>query len=164
MKLSGFCLTGLIIVDVNIVLHWRPPVIAAETQAEAQVWVQSFRPLPRSADNSDSNEGVISAFYSCNARPPTLVFDVATCFHLIQNIMSTYRQYGKGKTPITDATTLGAQSDEEQLIDQLLFGLNKMKDYFVQCKENQSITTKARFKVDSFKDDFPNIYDQFSNS
>ncbi|MCD7449036.1 hypothetical protein HAX54_048473 [Datura stramonium] len=41
-------------------------------------------------------------------------------------IMSTSQQCGKGKTPITDATTLGAESNKETLIDQLLFGINKM--------------------------------------
>ncbi|MCD7466151.1 hypothetical protein HAX54_002575 [Datura stramonium] len=45
------------------------------------------------------------------------------------SIMSILKR-GKRKTPITDATALGAESE-------------------------------ARFEVDSFKDDFPNIYNQF---
>ncbi|MCE0480858.1 hypothetical protein HAX54_038022 [Datura stramonium] len=31
----------------------------------------------------------------------------------------------------------------------------------VECKEHRSITAEARFEVDSFKDGFPDIYDQF---
>ncbi|MCE0481204.1 hypothetical protein HAX54_038762 [Datura stramonium] len=80
---------------------------------------------------------------------------------LRHSIMSTPLQGGKGKTPITNATTPGVESDEEKQIDQLLFGINKMKNYYVQFKENQSITVECRFEVDSFKDDFSNIYDQF---
>ncbi|MCE3051591.1 hypothetical protein HAX54_050289, partial [Datura stramonium] len=75
--------------------------------------------------------------------------------------MSTSRQCDKGKTPITDSTTPVAESGEETRIDQLHFGLNKMKNYYVQCKEHRSITTEARFEVNSFKDDFSDIYDQF---
>ncbi|MCE3049852.1 hypothetical protein HAX54_045933 [Datura stramonium] len=79
-------------------------------------------------------------------------------FHLI---MSTSRQRGKGKEPISVATTQGAKSDEEKQIDQLSFGLNMMKNYYVQFKEKKSINAEARFDVDSFKDDFPDIYYQF---
>ncbi|MCD7465207.1 hypothetical protein HAX54_000788 [Datura stramonium] len=54
------------------------------------------------------------------------------CFTGCDSIMSTSRQRGKGKTPITGTTTLGVESDVEKRIDQLFFGLNKMKNYYVQ--------------------------------
>ncbi|MCE0482242.1 hypothetical protein HAX54_040823, partial [Datura stramonium] len=64
-----------------------------------------------------------------------------------EGIMSTSQQCGKGKTLIMDATTLGAKLEGEPLIDQPRFGLNKMKNYYVQCKEHQSITAESRFEV-----------------
>ncbi|MCD7451492.1 hypothetical protein HAX54_012275 [Datura stramonium] len=45
------------------------------------------------------------------------------------------RQRGKGKAPTTNATAQGVESDEGSWIDQLRFGLNKMKNYYVQFKE-----------------------------
>ncbi|MCD9645775.1 hypothetical protein HAX54_034975, partial [Datura stramonium] len=36
-----------------------------------------------------------------------------------------------------------------------------MKNYYVQFKEKRSINAEARFEVDSFTDDFLDIYDQF---
>ncbi|MCD9642563.1 hypothetical protein HAX54_029436, partial [Datura stramonium] len=72
--------------------------------------------------------------------------------------MSTSRECCKGKTPITDATTLGADSDEETQIGQVHFWINKMNNYYVKCKEHRSITVEARFEVDSFKEDFSDIY------
>ncbi|MCD9559357.1 hypothetical protein HAX54_017260, partial [Datura stramonium] len=53
------------------------------------------------------------------------------------------------------------ESNKETWMVQLRFGLNKMKSHYVQCKERWSIMTEARFEVDFFKDDFPDIYDQF---
>ncbi|MCE3214980.1 hypothetical protein HAX54_000471 [Datura stramonium] len=80
---------------------------------------------------------------------------------LKHSIMSTSRQCSKGKTPITDATVPGAESDEEMRITQLLYGLNKINNYYVKCKEHRSITAEAQFESDSCKEDFPDIYDQF---
>ncbi|MCE3216356.1 hypothetical protein HAX54_006245, partial [Datura stramonium] len=54
---------------------------------------------------------------------------------------------------------LGAETDKAKRIDQLCFGLNKMKNYYVHLKEKWSINAKARFKVDSFKDESSDIYD-----
>ncbi|MCE3052334.1 hypothetical protein HAX54_052296, partial [Datura stramonium] len=66
--------------------------------------------------------------------------------------MSTFRQHGKRKAPINDVTTQGVESDEEKNISQLRIGINKMKNYYVQCKEKWSIIAEARFEVVSFKD------------
>ncbi|MCE0480856.1 hypothetical protein HAX54_038020 [Datura stramonium] len=115
------------------------PVITDEMQNEAQVRVQGFKPLP-----------------STCVSPALHGLRLARC-----HIMSTSQQRGKGKAPMTDATAQGAESDKEKRIDQLRFGLNKMKNSYVQCKEKRSITVEARFEVNSFKDNFPNIYDQF---
>ncbi|MCD9642485.1 hypothetical protein HAX54_029323, partial [Datura stramonium] len=76
-------------------------------------------------------------------------------------IISTSRQQGKGKDLMTNATSQEAEADEAKRIDQIHFGLNKRKTYYDHLKKRWSITTEARFEVDSFKDDFPNTYDRF---
>ncbi|MCE3050339.1 hypothetical protein HAX54_047005, partial [Datura stramonium] len=113
-------------------------IITGKTQDEAQ------------ADGSAATNGSIPVFCSCNAGLATYDSDIEN-FVLIQF----------WKTPLTDAIAQGAESNKEMQINQLHFGLNKMKNYYVQYKEKWSITAEARFEVDSFKDDFPDIYDQF---
>ncbi|MCE0481788.1 hypothetical protein HAX54_039833 [Datura stramonium] len=43
--------------------------------------------------------------------------------------------------------TDGAESDEDKWIDQLRFGLNKMKNYYVQFKEKRSITAEVDLRL-----------------
>ncbi|MCD7460395.1 hypothetical protein HAX54_043465 [Datura stramonium] len=43
---------------------------------------------------------------------------------------------------------------------QVRSGLERIEEYCVSLKEKQSIHAEAQFEVDSFKNAFPNIYDQ----
>ncbi|MCD9644107.1 hypothetical protein HAX54_032085, partial [Datura stramonium] len=58
--------------------------------------------------------------------------------HLV-HLLTTWKK----KKPIMDAMTPGEESEEEMRIDQLRFGINKMKNYYAQCRENRSITAEA---------------------
>ncbi|MCD9642639.1 hypothetical protein HAX54_029527 [Datura stramonium] len=78
------------------------------------------------------------------------------------NIMSTSRRNSKEKDPITNTDMQNLHSDEAQHIAQLIFGLGRMEAYYVSFKEKRSITVEAQFEVQSFKDDFRNIYNQIN--
>ncbi|MCD9644320.1 hypothetical protein HAX54_032505, partial [Datura stramonium] len=43
---------------------------------------------------------------------------------------------------------------------QVLFGLERIEEYYVAFKEKRPIHEEAQFEVDSFKNAFPDIYNQ----
>ncbi|MCD9638313.1 hypothetical protein HAX54_022199 [Datura stramonium] len=59
------------------------------------------------------------------------------------------------------ATSQEIEAEEATRIDQIHFGLDKIEAYYVSFKEKRSITIKAQFDINSLKDYFPNIYEQF---
>ncbi|MCD9643258.1 hypothetical protein HAX54_030556 [Datura stramonium] len=75
--------------------------------------------------------------------------------------MTSSRQRDKGKAPMVALKSQESEAEEAKRIDQLQFGLDKMEAYYVSFKEKRSITIEARFEIESFKDDFLDIYEQF---
>ncbi|MCE2055729.1 hypothetical protein HAX54_043283, partial [Datura stramonium] len=71
-------------------------------------------------------------------------------------------QLSKGKAPMTYIASQGLDPDEAQQIWQLHFGMDKMEAYYLSFKETLSITIEAQFEVDSFKNNFPDIYSQIN--
>ncbi|MCD7448177.1 hypothetical protein HAX54_039133 [Datura stramonium] len=74
--------------------------------------------------------------------------------------MFTSRLNSKGKAPMTNIVIQDIPFDEAQRIAQLCFGLARKGDYYVSVKEKRSIYAETQFEVESFKDDFPDIYYQ----
>ncbi|MCE0482114.1 hypothetical protein HAX54_040516 [Datura stramonium] len=79
----------------------------------------------------------------------------------MRNVGANLRNAGKGKALMPNATSHGGEADDSKRIDPLRFGINKMQTYYVYLKEKRYINAEARFKVESFKDDLQDIYDQF---
>ncbi|MCE0481531.1 hypothetical protein HAX54_039341 [Datura stramonium] len=69
-------------------------------------------------------------------------------------------QNSKGKAPMTNTTIHDLPSDEAQCIAQICFRLARMEEYYVSFKEKRSIHAETQFEVESFKNDFPDIYYQ----
>ncbi|MCE3049814.1 hypothetical protein HAX54_045841 [Datura stramonium] len=72
--------------------------------------------------------------------------------------MSSSKWNSTGKAIMTNTNMQDLTSEEAHPISQLFFGLDNMEAYYFSFKEKRSITAEAQFEVESFKDDFPNIY------
>ncbi|MCE0482454.1 hypothetical protein HAX54_041250 [Datura stramonium] len=66
----------------------------------------------------------------------------------VYNIMSISPQSHNGQASMHTNNT------------QVRFGLERMEEYYIAFKEKSSINSEAQFEVDSFKNAFPDIYDQ----
>ncbi|MCE0481670.1 hypothetical protein HAX54_039600 [Datura stramonium] len=77
---------------------------------------------------------------------------------LVCNIMSTSRRNSKGKAPMTNVSTQNLPDDEAQCIAHIRFGLAKMEEFYVSFKGKRSIHAETQFEVESFRNDFPDIY------
>ncbi|MCD7469561.1 hypothetical protein HAX54_008673 [Datura stramonium] len=95
---------------------------------------------------SSALRGSLPAFRRCSA---------AAC-----NIMSTSIWNNTRKALMTNTDMQHLPSKEAQCISQLHFGLDRMEAYYLSFKEKRSITVEAQFELESYKDDFPNIYNQ----
>ncbi|MCE0480710.1 hypothetical protein HAX54_037802 [Datura stramonium] len=70
------------------------------------------------------------------------------------------RWHSIGKALMANTNTQDLTSEKVQRISQLRFGLDKMEAYYLSFKGNTFITVEAQFEVESFKNDYPNIYNQ----
>ncbi|MCD7472290.1 hypothetical protein HAX54_013354, partial [Datura stramonium] len=75
--------------------------------------------------------------------------------------MSSSRHRNKRKVPMGVDTPQEADTEEIRRISRLHFGFEGMEAYYLSFKERQAITIEARFDVNSFKADFPDIHNQF---
>ncbi|MCD7472938.1 hypothetical protein HAX54_014374 [Datura stramonium] len=71
------------------------------------------------------------------------------------------RCQNKGKAPTDVDIPQEVDVEETKRISQLRFWLEGMEAYYLSFKKKQPIMAEARFDVDSFKDDFLNIQNQF---
>ncbi|MCD9642566.1 hypothetical protein HAX54_029439, partial [Datura stramonium] len=93
-----------------------------------------------------------AAIHPCDAGVGGLC--PAYCF-----MTTAHRRFAVHYLFFTDVP-LDLHFDEAQCIAQLRVGLDRMEAYYMSFKEKRSITTEAQLEVESFKDDFPNIYNQ----
>ncbi|MCE3051847.1 hypothetical protein HAX54_050982 [Datura stramonium] len=59
-----------------------------------------------------------------------------------------------------DSSSHKGQASMSTSNTHILFGLDRMEDYYVSFKEKRSIHVEAQFEVESFKNSFLDIYDQ----
>ncbi|MCD7448919.1 hypothetical protein HAX54_047258 [Datura stramonium] len=122
-------------------------VMSSESPVEMRVHPCGCRPLART-------------YVSSSLRGLRVV--TCWCGAIACNIMSTSRWNSIRKALMTNTNMQVLTFEEAQCISQLCFGLDKMEAYYLFFKGKRCFTVEAQFKVESFKDDFSNIYNQIS--
>ncbi|MCE5166038.1 hypothetical protein HAX54_014256, partial [Datura stramonium] len=76
-------------------------------------------------------------------------------------IISSSKRWDKGKAPMGAGTHQDSYLAEEERISRLCSGLEGIEAFYLSFKEKRAIIEEARFNIDSFRADFPDINRQY---